>query len=163
MGGPRDWRVLLGAMVMAACTLVLCRVPQAWAQTTPEKPEVYNHIIGNGTEMDQVAHQTYDAEFKVVDFRDYDGAYSPPEEKYAPRPKTAVDKYGTPITGKVVAFFIITAQGQVVKPVIVASTDPRLNPVVLETLAQWTFEPARVAGREVAVVGGQEFDAGATP
>jgi len=150
-------------MVMAACVLMSCRLPQASAQAPPEKPVVYNHITGTGTDMDRLAHQAYDAEFKVVDFSGQDGAYSPPELKYNFRPKSPADKYGTPITGKVVVFFIVTAEGRVVKPVIITSTDRRLNPEVLDALAQWAFEPARVNGRAVAAIGGQEFDSGATP
>ena len=163
MTSPRDPRVLLGAMVMAACALISYRLPQASAQMTPEKPVVYNHVTAADSDMDRLAHQQYDLEFKVVDFRDQDGAYSPPELKYNPRPKAPADKYGTPITGKVVVFFIITAEGQVVKPVIITSTDRRLNQEVLDALAQWTFEPARVNGQAVAAIGGQEFDSGAIP
>ena len=163
MRGPKDWPVHMAAVVLAACAMLPYRLPQASAQTPPEKPVVYNHITVADSAMDRLAHQHYDAEFKVVDFRDHDGVYDPPNVKYDPRPKTPADKYGTPITGKVVVFFIITPEGQVTKPTIIASTDPRLNPEVLEALAQWTFEPARVNGRAVAVIGGHEFDSGASP
>lgn len=163
MDAPIDWRVRLGAVAMAACALISCPLPHASAQTLPEKPVVYNHVTAADSDMDRLAHQQYDLEFKVVDFRDQDGAYSPPELKYNPRPKAPADKYGTPITGKVVVFFIITAEGQVVKPVIITSTDRRLNQEVLDALAQWTFEPARVNGQAVAAIGGQEFDSGAIP
>jgi TonB family protein len=163
MDAPTDWRMRLLAVAVGACALISCRLPQASAQMTPEKPVVYNHITAADSPLDRLAHRQYDVDFKVVDFRDQDGAYSPPEVKYDPRPKTPPDNYGTPITGKVVVFFIITAEGQVVKPVIVSSTDRRLNQEVLGALAQWTFEPARVNGQAVAVVGGHEFDSGATP
>jgi TonB family protein len=113
--------------------------------------------------MDRLAHQQYEAEFKVVDFRDQDGTYAPPGLKYNPPPKAPAGNTGAPITGKVVVFFIITAEGRVVKPVIITSTDRRLNQEVLGALAQWTFEPARVNGQAVAVIGGHEFDSGATP
>jgi TonB family protein len=150
-------------MIMGACGVLSVGLPQAAAQAPPDKLVVYNHITAADSVLDRLAHQQYDPEFKVVDFRDADGAYSPPELKYDPRPKTPADNYGTPITGKVVVFFIITAEGRVVKPVIISSTDRRLNQEVLDVLARWTFEPARVNGQAVAVIGGHEFDSGATP
>ncbi len=163
MGGPRDWRVLLSAVVMAAFSLMPFRPPQVLAQAPPDKPVVYNHIAGAATDMDQLAHETYETEFTVVDVLDQGGAYSPPGLKYNPPPKAPAGISGAPITGKVLVFFIITAEGQVVKPVIISSSDRRLNREVLQTLAQWTFEPAKLNGRNVAAIGGENFAIGATP
>jgi TonB family protein len=161
MSGPRVWRVLLTAAFIAACGLLPLGLPQASAQAPPDKPVVYNHIAGAATDMDRLAHQTYETDFKVVDIRSQDGAYSPPTLKMAPQPKAPGDISGKPITGTVVVFFIVTAEGKVAKPVIINSTDRRLNLRVLETLAQWTFEPAQLNGKSVASIGGQEFKIGA--
>jgi TonB family protein len=146
---------------MVACGLMPFRPPQALAQAPPEKPVVYDHIAGAVTDMDRLAHQTYEAEFKVVDIRNQDGAYSPPTLKLAPQPKAPGDISGKPITGNVVVLFIVTAEGKVEKPVIVSSTDQRLNRRVIETLGEWAFEPAQLNGKSVASIGGQEFNVGA--
>jgi TonB family protein len=128
------------------------------AQTPPEKPVVYNHITQAGAALDRLVHQAYDAEFKVVDFTDRDGVYIPPQLAVGLRPAAPLDGNGAPIGGRVVVFFIVTTEGRVAKPVIIDSSDPRLNPGVLDALAGWAFEPARVNGRQTSTTAGEEFD-----
>ncbi len=163
--GSRGIRMLcVGAVVLGGGALTIHEPARAAASQTPaEKPVVYNHITESGAALDRVVHRTYEAEFKVVDFRDQDGVYFPPQLKYGFPPKAPADSRGVPITGKVVVIFIITKEGRVVKPVIIQSTDRRLNPRVLEALDQWAFEPARVNGRDVSTTGGEEFDIRASP
>jgi TonB family protein len=144
---------------IAAGALVVLTTPRAVsAQTPPEKPVVFNHITQAGAAFDRLVHQTYDAEFKVVDFTDLDGVYIPPQPVVGPKPAPPVDEKGAPIEGKVVVFFIVTTEGRVAQPVIINSSDPRLNPGVLEAVAGWTFEPARVNGRQASTTAGEEFD-----
>ena len=127
----------------------------ARAQDAP-KPVVYNHLTEASAGMDALVHQTYDDTFRIVDFSDRDGIYVPPHILYGPKPP-APAAAGGPLAGTVVVFFIITADGRVTQPVVAASSEPRLDPGVLATLARWLFTPARLNGRPVAVTAGQEF------
>jgi TonB family protein len=159
MRGRRVLAPVLVALVIAVDALAIWKPPrEVSAQTPPEKPVVYNHITEAGAAMDQLVHQTYDAAFKVVDFSGQDGIYVPPELRRGSLPKVPVDDRGVPIEGKVVVFFIISTEGQVVDPVIVRTTDLRLNLGVLEAVGQWAFEPARVNGQAASTTAGQEFD-----
>ncbi|MFI5340391.1 MAG: energy transducer TonB [Candidatus Methylomirabilales bacterium] len=130
----------------------------ASAQTPSEKPVVYNHITQAGAALDPLVHQTYDAEFKVLDFSDRDGVHVPPQLKRGFVAKAPVDDKGVPIEGRMVVFFIVSTEGRIVHPVIVGSAVPRLNLGVLEALAQWELEPARINGRDVSTTAGEEFD-----
>ena len=164
MGKGRVWMVILGAVALVEGALMISELSgAASAQTPPEKPVVYNHITEAGAALDQLVHQTYEAEFKVVDFRDQDGVYVAPQLKYGFPPKAPFDSKKVPIEGRVVAVFIVTAEGRVAKPVILQSTDRRLNSAVFAALDQWEFVPARIDGRNVSTTGGEEFDIRATP
>jgi len=159
MHGRRVLASFAVSVFIAAGTLAVVTTPRAvFAQTSLEKPVVFNHITEAGAALDRLVHQTYDAEFKVVDFSDLDGVYVPPRPANVPRPGNPVDEKGAPIEGKIVVLFIVTTEGRVVRPVIINSSDPRLNRPVLETLAVWTFEPARVNGRQASTTAGEEFD-----
>lgn len=159
MHGRRVLASFAVSVFIATGILAVVTTPRAvFAQTSLEKPVVFNHITQAGAALDRLVHQTYDADFKVVDFSDLDGVYVPPRPVNVPRPGNPVDEKGAPIEGKVVVFFIVTTEGRVVKPIIIDSSDPRLNRRVLETLAVWRFEPARVNGRQASTTAGQEFD-----
>jgi len=148
----------VSAVIAGGALAVLTTPPAVSAQTPPEKPVVFNHITEAGAAFDRLVHQTYDAEFKVVDFRDLDGVYIPPKLVVGPKPAAPLDEKGAPIEGKVVVFFIVTTEGRVAQPVIINSSDQRLNPGVLEVVAGWAFEPARVNGRQASTTAGEEFD-----
>jgi len=151
------------SVFIAAGTLAVVTTPHAiFAQTSRERPVVFNHITQAGAAFDRLIHQTYDTEFKVVDFSDLDGAYVPPRPVNDPRPAAPLNKKGAPVEGKVVVFFIVTTEGRIVRPVIINSSDLRLNRRVLETLTVWTFEPARVNGLQASTTAGEEFDLQAT-
>jgi hypothetical protein len=121
------------------------------------KPIVYNHLTEAGAGMDHLVHATYDDAFTIVDFSDRDSTYVPPHVLYGPQPTVPPAEAGAQLAGTVVVFFIIKPDGLVTQPVVVSSSDPRLNPGILATLNGWIFTSARVNGRPVAVTAGQEF------
>ncbi len=127
------------------------------AQSGTGKPLVYNHVLEPGAAMDRLVHQTYDARFHVVDFKDGDHVYIPPRLAAGAPPTAPADTGGKLIEGKVTAFFIIAATGRVADPVIISSSDPRLNPAVLDALAVRVYEPARIDGWNVATTAGEEI------
>jgi len=121
------------------------------------KPLVYNHLTDAGADMDRLVHATYDNAFTIVDFSDRNSIYVPPHVLYGPQPTVPPAEAGAQLAGTVVVFFIITPDGLVTQPVVVNSSEPRLNPGILVTLSRWIFTPARVNGRPVAVTAGREF------
>lgn len=127
------------------------------AQPGSGKPLIYNHILEPGAAMDRLVHQAYDATFQVVDFRDGDHVYIPSQLMAGRPPNAPVDASGKVIEGKVDVFFIITAAGRVESPVVISSSDPRLNGAVLEALAYRVYKPARIDGWNVAMTAGEEF------
>lgn len=141
---------------MLVGVLLLFAAAAASAQDS-RKPVVYNHVTEEGAGMDQLVHETYDAAFKVVDVSDSDGIYVPPHLLYGPKPTVPSTEADGPLAGTVVVFFLITPDGQVKEPVIITSSEPRLNAEVLATLRRWIFTPARINGRPVPVTGGQQF------
>lgn len=146
-------------LCISACVLAVSLTPRAaHAGLSPDKPVVYNHITSAGAPLDQLIHQTFDAEFKVVDFSDLDGAYVPPQPKGASMPSPPLDEKGIPIEGQVIVFYIVTTEGRVMNPVVIRSSDPRLNARVVEAMVDWTFEPARVKGQVASTTAAQEFE-----
>ncbi len=131
--------------------------PATAAQSEPGKLLVYNHVLEAETAMDRLVHQTYDASFQVVDFTDQDHVYIPPRLAEAARPNAPLDNTGKAIKGTVQAFFIVTAEGRVLNPVVITSSDPRLNAAVLESLSGRMYRPARIDGWNVAATAGEEF------
>ncbi len=131
--------------------------PATAAQSESRKLVVYNHILEPGAAMDRLVHQTYDAGFQVVDFTDRDHIYMPPRLAEAAPPIAPLDDTGKAIKGTVEALFIVTAEGRVLNPVVITSSDPRLNAAVLESLSGRTYRPARIDGWNVAATAGEEF------
>lgn len=122
------------------------------------KPVVYNHITRAGASMDQLVHETFDADFKIIDFSDLEGDYVAPKLKTGSLPRAPFDEKGAPVEGKVVVFYIVTSEGRTVRPVIIRSTDARLNQRVIEAMADWAFDPAQVKGQAASTTAAQEFD-----
>ncbi len=122
----------------------------------PGKPVVYNLVTAPGDEVDRLLHQIYDPTFHVVDILNGQGTFVPPAVTDAPPPEMPEDA-GISIGGEVIVFFIISAAGEPTNPVIVRSSDGRLDAAVLAALAQWVFKPARVNGEKVASTAGQRF------
>ena len=144
---------------ICACAVAVWMVHgAAGAQVPADKPVVYNHITYAGAAMDQLVHQTYDAEFSIIDFSDADGAYAPPHLKTGSLPRVPFDERGAPVEGQVVVFYIVTSEGRAIKPVVVRSTDERLNQRVIEAMTDWAFDPAQVRGKFASTTAAQEFD-----
>jgi outer membrane biosynthesis protein TonB len=53
--------------------------------------------------------------------------------------------------GPIMVEAVISAEGTVLDPTVVSEPQPSLDPVFLAALKQWKYEPARKAGKPVAV------------
>ena len=52
---------------------------------------------------------------------------------------------------------MITAEGSVIEPSVLTSSDKQLSATALKAMATWRFEPATLNGVPISVIAGQEF------
>jgi TonB family protein len=52
--------------------------------------------------------------------------------------------------GPIIVEAVITAKGEVLAPQVLSEEQPNLDPLVLETVRQWKYEPATLKGKPVA-------------
>lgn len=77
--------------------------------------------------------------------------YEPPKRIHSPAPQYTELARKSRVTGTVVVWHLIDAEGRVVCPRVIRSLPHGLTESVLETLFQWRFEPARHDGEPVAI------------
>lgn len=120
-------------------------------------PVVYNDIGGDAdVTLDRAIKAAYGPRYAIVDTGRSAG-YSGPSPTAGSLPRAAAGPAGKPLSGYVLAAYIVTALGEVADPVILKATDPRLRPVVLEAMRHWRFKPGRLNGQPVASTAAQEF------
>jgi hypothetical protein len=141
---------LLSAALLSAC---------AFGQPAP-KPVVYNNLDGDGgVEVDRAIKLAYGPKYTVVDTSRSAGFVEPRSTEGA-LPRFVKDKQGQLIAGYCLVTYIVSADGQVLDPVMVRWSDERLCRVALEAMADWRFTPATFKGAAVASTAAQEFNFG---
>jgi hypothetical protein len=83
--------------------------------------------------------------------------YQKPKPIAGEMPKEALDESGTPVSGHIMASYIITVTGEVLEPRILMSTEERANTTALAALKKWRFEPARLGEKPISTFAAQEF------
>jgi hypothetical protein len=128
---------------------------------TPEKPVVYNNIDGDGSaELDRAIKGAYSARYTILDSGRSMG-FAEPNATEGTLPDAALSETGQPLTGYVLAAYIVSAEGLVTDPVILRTTDGRLTEVARTAMSHWRFSPGRIKGAAVATTAAQEFNFGA--
>jgi hypothetical protein len=144
------------AIAFMAAVLAL---PSAWGQQA-SKPVVYNDLEGDGSqELDRVIKEAYSKTYTIRDTRPADG-YTEPNATAGDLPKEAKDDAGQLMAGYVLAVYIVGVDGTVENPLVLRSSDPRLNAVALNAMAHWRFTPGKLNGEAVASTAAQEFTFG---
>jgi TonB family protein len=62
------------------------------------------------------------------------------------------------LKGSVLVAYVITPDGQATDPVILKSSDERLDTFVIQAMEDWRFAPAKLNGATIATIAAQEFD-----
>jgi TonB family protein len=137
--------LLLGLLTLAASA----RAQQSTA--TASKPTLYNPVEKGGSRWDPVVRRAYAVHFKVIDRPGTQFTLPTPKSRALPRPIYAS---GQLITGDCLLAFVVTADGHAVDPIILESSDRRLNSSVLAVIRDWRFTPARLDGSPVAIIFG---------
>ena len=129
---------------------------------TPPGPVVYNDARGDGgATLDRVIKETYGARYTIIDTGSGSG-YAGPTATAGALPTTAASQSGEPLSGYVLAAYIVSAAGLVSDPVILRSTDERLGAAAAEAMSHWRFTPGTLNGAPVASTAAQEFTFGPT-
>lgn len=142
----RGWLAVL-SMALAA---------GAFAQG-PGKPDVYRHGSGEQpTGLDKMVLDAYSARFNIVHIEG--GGYEPPRPLSGRIAAEAISPSGEALTGYVLMAFLVTAEGRAAEPVVLKSTDRRLNPYAIRSVTLWRFKPATYRGRAITTMAAQEFN-----
>jgi len=120
---------------------------------------IYNHITEEGAPLDVLIHRTYGNKYRVIDIRKENG-FVPAKVAGGTMPRYCILKDGVEVTGYVLLFYLINDQGRAEEPVVVRSTDERLNATVLGAVDTWRFAPPSVNGKNVWSTAAQEFEFG---
>lgn len=123
------------------------------ASCSPGKTVVFNHIAGPPTADDELIHRHFGRSFDVTDV--------PAERNYAePRgirgfgPMAPVYNDGQCVSGGVLVFYVITANGSVSAPYVVKTTNGVLSAAAVKTVSKWEFDPARLDNYSVSTIAG---------
>jgi TonB family protein len=126
----------------------------------PKQPRrqqtVYNHKTTEGAHVDELVHQYYQTNFKIIDIN-APGFVPAKVAEGTTLPDKARADNGQELAGSVLVVYLITDKGLVIYPIIVESTDERLNQTVLKAMEAWRFRPATLKGKAVWSAAGQKF------
>lgn len=124
--------------------------------TPASKPTIYNHVTKEGGPHDQAVKDAYAPKFTIVDIAD-SSAYTRPKPTAGSLPKEARDEAGSSVSGYVLIAYIVTIDGRATEPVVLKSTDKRLDSTALKAMEAWRFQPARLNGKPISTTAAQEF------
>jgi len=147
------------ALVVAA---LLAWAGPARAADTAALPLVYNQITAEGAPHDAAFKAAYAGTYRFTDIKEGPG-FKRAELLSAGAPAGPVDASGKPVAGYILFAYVISAEGKAIEPRVVKSTAPAINAPALAAIKAWRFEPARVDGKPVATLAGQEFQFGPSP
>ena len=140
-------------LLMAALALPAAMLAQ-------DKPVVYNDMEGDeGAVLDRQIKGAYGAKYTIVDTNPSVG-YSGPNPVAGEMPKAPTIASGRLLGGYVLIVYIVSAQGLVTDPVVITSSDRRLQDAALAAMAAWRFTPGTIRGSAVATTAAQEFNFG---
>ncbi len=121
---------------------------------------VYNEVEGDGDlVLDRQIKAAYGSKFTIVDARKSDG-YAEPSPTEGSMPGPVRDQNNSLIGGYVLMAYIVSADGLVADPVVLKSSDRRLEQAALEAMKGWRFTPASLKGSAVSTTAAQEFSFG---
>ncbi|MFI5331670.1 MAG: TonB family protein [Desulfobaccales bacterium] len=150
--------LVLGLVVLAL--VGLAQVEPGECAGSPKQPRrqqtVYNHTTTEGAPLDALVHKFYQTNFKIVDINGK-GFVSAKVSEGTTSPDKAITDTGEKLAGSVLVVYLITDQGRVIYPIVVESTDERLNPTALRAMEAWRFRPATLNGKAVWSAAAQEF------
>jgi TonB family protein len=132
--------------------LAVCLVARA-----TDKPIAYDHITKDGAAVDQMVNTGLQTKYDIQPIHD-SPAYVDAKYLAGVAPTTVRAASGEILKGYVLIAYVVTADGKADDPVILKSTDERLNAPALNAMADWRFAPAKLNGMPIATTAAQEFN-----
>ena len=126
------------------------------ADSPAARPVVYHRVTAKDDPRDRAERDAYGSKFTVIELAD-GRAYTPPQPIDGRLPKLARAASGEVLSGDVLVAYIVTPDGRAIEPVVLHSTDARLDATALKATESWRFEAARLHGAPVATVSAQQF------
>jgi len=137
--------------------LLLSSVATCSAADGLVKPVVYNHVSSESAAVEILVNTALSPKFKLVDIPDSPD-YVPPKPTAGYLPRAARTEEGKPLSGYVLVAYVVTAAGRVASPVVIKTTDQRLNAIALKGMKDWRFAPATFQGTAIATTAAQDFN-----
>jgi len=144
------WRTVLavGALSVVTALPVLCQ---------NSREAVYNRVSRGTTDLDSIVDQVYGGKYEVRPIQEDDRDYVPASVATGRLPSVVLDDKGAPIRGYALLLYVIKNDGVTVDPIVVKSTDPRIDGPAKAAILRARFKPATWKGKPIAIVAGQEF------
>ncbi len=127
-----------------------------------DKPVVYNNMSDAMADLDAAANEALSPKFQIVELRSRPG-FAPPTALSGEFPSVARSKSGDVIGGTLLLAYVVTSEGKAIEPVVLKTSDFRLNSTAIRGMSTWRFTPATLNGVAIATVAAQQFDFPAIP
>lgn len=117
------------------------------------RPMLYSYVAAGGAEGERLLKEAYGARYTIVPARNASGLISPKltSQTYPPYGRVPGGN------GKVVVAFIAAPNGHVKDPVILHSTNPRVNRMVREMVGKRLCKPTQLNGAPMATIVSQNM------
>ena len=115
-----------------------------------EKTVVFNHVSGQRTELDDLAHKHFGKRYEVVDFTEREHTWVYPKGTWKPGPSPSFYVENRCVPGSVLVLYIISSDGSVIDPYVVKATNPLLADPASRRMAERRFQPGQLDERFVS-------------
>jgi hypothetical protein len=129
----------------------------ASAVAVADKPIVYDHITKEGDAFDAAVNAALEKKYTIKEITDSPD-YTDAKAISGSAPQSAKSDSGEDLKGYVLIAYVVSAEGTAVDPVVLKTTDERLNKTALGAMADWRFQPARLNGNAIPITAAQEFN-----
>ena len=138
--------------VLFGFAVILTLAVGSFSVSAADKPTVFNHISGQGTETDRALDEHFESIYSVVDFTDQDHTYVSPNV-VAPFGSTEpVYMDDRCVSGSALVAYVITTEGTVASTYAFKFADPAFAKVAVQRMTQARFQPASLDGRLVSTL-----------
>jgi hypothetical protein len=121
-----------------------------------DKPIVYDHITKDGASVDTMVNAALAPKYTITPVED-SPAYVDAKATGGSIPRVARTDSGELLKGYVLVAYVVTADGRAADPVVLKTTDSRLNVIATNAMQDWRFTPARLNNTAIATTAAQEF------
>jgi hypothetical protein len=105
--------------------------------------------------VDKIVEKTYAKKFTIIDVS---GEHiTVPSPAVPPRTHLPRSESGQLLRGSVLAAYVVTTGGRAIDPVVIKSTDKRLDSTVLNMIKELRFDPFKRHGSAISILASQEF------